>query len=114
MKSILIPILSMVAGLAVAARAAEPALIPKPESMTVRDGAFALRPETPILVDGKSKATGKFLAERLRAATGFPFSVKSPGTSTAGAIWLTTKGSDPSLGPEGYELTVDTDSVLIR
>jgi hexosaminidase len=114
MRSILIPILSLASLLASTARAAEPALIPKPESMTVRDGAFALRPETSILVDGKSKATGKFLAERLRAATGFPFPVKSPGTSTAGAIWLTTKASDPSLGTEGYELAVDPDSVLIR
>jgi hexosaminidase len=114
MRSILIPILSIVSGLAVAARAAEPAIIPRPESMTMREGVFALRPETAILVDRKSKATGQFLAERLRAATGFPFPVKSPGTSTAGAIWLTTKNSDPSLGPEGYELTVDPDSVVIR
>jgi hexosaminidase len=114
MKSILLPILSIVSVLAVAARAAEPSIIPLPESMTVRDGVFALRPETPILVEGKSKATGKFLAERLRASTGFAFPVKSPGTSTAGAIWLTTKGSDPSLGAEGYELTVTPDSVLIR
>jgi hexosaminidase len=65
-------------------------------------------------VEGKSRPTAKFLAERLRAATGFPFPVKSPGASTAGAIWLTTKGSDPSLGAEGYELTVSDDSVMIR
>jgi hexosaminidase len=103
-----------VSGLAVAARAAEPALIPKPETMTPREGAFVLGPETPILVDAKSKVTGQFLAERLRAATGFKFPVKSPGTTTAGAIWLTTKTSDPSLGSEGYELTVDPDSVVIR
>jgi hypothetical protein len=90
MRSILIPILSIVSGLAVAARAAEPALIPKPETMTPREGAFVLGPETPILVDAKSKVTGQFLAERLRAATGFKFPVKSPGTTTAGAIWLTT------------------------
>ncbi len=114
MKSVLIPILSVVSALALTARAAEPAIIPKPASMTVRDGAFALRPETMILVDRKSKATGEFLAERLRVATGFKFPVKLVSTSAAGAIWLTTKASDPSLGAEGYELTSDPDSVVIR
>jgi hexosaminidase len=114
MRSILIPILSLTCALAFAARAAEPALIPRPTSMTVRQGAFALLPETQILVDRKSKATGEFLAQRLRAATGFKFPVKLFATSAAGAIWLTTKGSDPSLGSEGYELTSDPDSVVIR
>jgi hexosaminidase len=114
MKSNLFPILSLVSSLALVARAAEPAIIPLPEKMTVREGAFALGPETPILADRKSKATGAFLAERLRAATGFPFPAKSAGDATNGAILLTTKGSDPSLGPEGYELIVAPDSVLIR
>jgi hexosaminidase len=97
-----------------AARAAEPSIIPKPASMTVKDGAFALQPDTKILVDRKSKATGEFLAERLRAATGYKFPVKLFATSAPGAIWLTTKESDPSLGAEGYELTTDPDSVVIR
>ena len=114
MRSILIPVLSLTCALALAARAAELAIIPKPTSTTVRTGAFALLPETQILVDRKSKATGEFLAERLRAATGFKFPVKLFATSAPGAIWLTTKGSDPSLGTEGYELTADPDSVVIR
>jgi hexosaminidase len=114
MKSVLIPILSIVSGMAVAVCAAEPALIPVPEKMTVREGAFALRPETPILADRTSEATGKLLAQRLRAATGFQFRVKSPGKSTSGAILLTTNGSDRSLGAEGYELFVAPDSVVIR
>jgi hexosaminidase len=106
--------MSIISGLAVAACAAEPALIPMPEKMIVREGAFALRPETLILVDNSSKATGTFLAERLRTATGFPFRTQSPGKSTGGAIRLTTNGSDPSLGLEGYELIVAPNSVLIR
>jgi hexosaminidase len=114
MRSVLLPILSTVSLLAVAARAAEPALIPTPEKMTLREGVFTLGPETPILADKKSKATGAFLAERLRAATGFPFPAKSAGKPTGGAILLTTEGSDAGLGPEGYELTVAPDSVVIR
>jgi hexosaminidase len=136
MKSVLLLCISLVSGLTFAARAADqaqsspppptnvhivadapaagPALIPTPEKMTVREGAFTLRPETPILFDSKSEATGTLLAERLRAATGFAFPAKSSGGPTAGAITLTTAGSDPALGPEGYELIVAPDSVLVR
>jgi hexosaminidase len=110
MRSIVLLLALSVSTLAVAA---EPAIIPAPEKMTVREGVFTLGPETLILVDKKSKATGAFLAERLRAATGFPFPAKSADKSTSGSILLTTKGSDASLGPEGYELIVAPDSVVI-
>ncbi len=114
MKSILITTTAIIFGLVPAARAAAPALIPLPEKMTVREGAFVLRADTPVLVDRQSKATGAFLAERLRAATGLPFLIQSPGKTITGAIRLTSKDSDPSLGPEGYELIVTPDSVVIR
>jgi len=114
MKSYLLLVTSLLSCLTISARAAEPALIPKPEKMTIKDGAYTLRPETSILVDSQSEATGTLLAERLRAATGFPFTIKHPGESAGGAIKLTTEGSDPALGPEGYELIVAPDSVLIR
>jgi hexosaminidase len=114
MKSYLLLILSLVSCLAVSARAAEPALIPKPEKMTVKDGTYTLLPETSILMDSQSEATGALLAARLRAVTGFPLPVKSPSGSTGSGITLTTAGSDPALGPEGYELIVAPDSVLIR
>jgi hexosaminidase len=106
--------LSTLSVLAVAARAAEPALIPMPQTMAVREGVFTVRPDTPILADGKSRKTGEFLAGRLRAATGFAFPMRKAGKSTAGAICLTTRDADAGLGPEGYELIVAPDSVLIR
>ena len=100
--------------LAVPARAAEPALIPAPKEMTQLPGVFTLRPETAILAASDSRATAKLLAERLRAGTGFRFPVRSPGSSSTGDILLTTNASDASLGPEGYELLVTPDAVVIR
>jgi hexosaminidase len=114
MKSNHLSILSAVFVLAAAARAGEPALIPMPQHIAPREGVFALRTDTPIRVDGKSRKTGDLLAQRLRAATGFAFPVSASGKSTGGAIRLTTKDSDASLGAEGYELIVAPDSVLIR
>jgi hexosaminidase len=123
MKSELLILISMVSGLAMAASAAEPALIPMPEKMTVKNGAFTLDANTRIMTDNQKnnigKATGALLAQRLRAVTGLPLSFKNDvlGFSrepVPGVIKLTTEGSDSSLGPEGYELLVSPDSVLIR
>jgi hexosaminidase len=145
MKSVLLLCISIVSGLTVAARAAEqaqtspvppsnirivadasaagPALIPKPEKMTVKSGAFTLTADTRVMTDGLinnvSRTTGAFLEQRLRSATGLPLSpakdeIGFSGEPVTGVIRLTTKDSDPSLGPEGYELIVAPDSVLIR
>jgi hexosaminidase len=106
-----------------AAPATGPSLIPMPEKMTAKNGAFALTADTRILTDHRINnvgiATGALLAQRLRAATGLPLPFKNDvfGFSrepVPGVIKLTTEGSDPSLGPEGYELIVAPDSVLIR
>jgi hexosaminidase len=110
MKSIL---LLLVLGMAGLTEAEEPALIPMPVKMTVHEGVFALRPDTPILVDAKFKDTGAFLAERLRAATGFDLPIKASGSGLGDAILLTEAAGDPGLEPEGYELTVHSKGVSI-
>ena len=82
--------------------------------MKLQDGVFVLRSSTEILDDAAARPAAAFLAERFRAGTGFRFPVHSSGKSAAGNILLTTNGSNPDLGAEGYELTVTPESVLIR
>jgi len=92
-----------------------PALIPLPQKMELREGAFRLQPNTPILVDRASRDIGQYLAESLRQGTGYKLRMaasKQPRPSQ-GAIVLTAADAKP-LGPEGYQLTVNPDSVLIR
>ena len=107
--------LSLMAANALAA-APTPALIPLPQKMDCREGAFKLQPKTPIRTDVAVRETGDYLAERLGKATGYSLKVA---TSTKpqpvkGSILLTTKGAKPELGAEGYELTVTPDSVVVR
>ena len=93
------------------------AVIPLPQKMELRDGAFRLTDDTRVYVDSASRATGHFLTERLRPSTGYPLkaSTKFFGSSSIpGGILLTTKNADKNLGPEGYELTVAPDSVVLR
>ena len=114
MKVSIDQVLIVLFSLAASAQAAEPALIPALQEMKLQEGGFVLASSTGILADAATRPTAAFLAEHLRQATGFGFSVRSPGKSAAGNIFLTTNGSNPDLGAEGYELTVTPDSVLIR
>jgi hexosaminidase len=103
--------------MAASAFAAEtPALIPLPQKMESREGAFKLQPKTRILTDVPARETGQYLAERLDKATGYSLKVAtSAGALPAkGSILLTTKDANPGLGAEGYELSVTPDSVIVR
>ena len=107
----------LAAATALAADAPAPAIIPLPQKLEPGTGSFVLTPATPIYFDSNSRATGKVLAEDLRPATGFPFKTSTKYFGSAartGAIFLTTRDADTNLGPEGYELTVATDSIVIR
>ena len=116
-------------GLLVAASAfaAPPALVPLPQVLQTNTGSFTLCPPqaipgapapapTVILVDGAGRETGEYLATHLFKSTGYRFQV---GTNAGvgpvpQAILLTTNGALVTLGAEGYELTVATNSVVIR
>lgn len=94
---------------------AAPSIIPLPALMENRPGTFTLGP-CQILADAPSQETARYLALELSKSTGFEFKV---GLSTApaaqpGAILITTAAAAADVGSEGYELTVATDSVVIR
>src|SRR3954469_22725704 len=98
-------------------RAADPpTIVPLPQKLERRDGSFKLNSGTQLVTDAAGKDTGEFLAGKLRAAAGYPFKLTAnrgarPGK---GNILLTTRSARTDLGPEGYELTVTADSVIIR
>jgi hexosaminidase len=94
-----------------------PAIIPVPQKMELHEGRFSLGPDTRIYVDFSSRETGDFLAAKLRQSTGYKFKVVTKRFSSQpvrDGILLTTKSASTNLGPEGYELTVTTNSIVIR
>ena len=114
----------LLAGLAFCA---PPSLVPLPQILQTNAGSFTLCPPqvipgapapapTTILVDGTGRETGEYLATLLFKSTGYRFQVRtnSGAAPVPQAILLTTNGALASLGGEGYELTVATNSVLIR
>jgi hexosaminidase len=73
------------------------------------DSRIAIDPATPEL-----EGIGRFLADRLKPATGLQLPVRpAAGAPMRGSILLTTAGADPQLGAEGYVLTVAPDTVSL-
>ena len=93
-----------------------PQLVPAPVSLTYNAGpAFALQHTSNIVVDAgnaDAAAIGEQLAALLRAPTGYPVNVVS-GPATPGAIVLRLNSGNPTLGTEGYQLTVTPDSIRV-
>jgi hexosaminidase len=116
MKLSIISILPLLAVSALAAEPNGPALLPLPQSVEFREGSFSLGRDTRIAADAAATQTAEYLAGCLRKATGFKVALgKSREAAAAkGQILLTTRDAKPALGPEGYELTVAADSVVLR
>ncbi len=90
---------------------ASPDLIPKPAFMERQPGSFSITDATQVLVEAANpevRAVGVYLAEVLHRATGWSVEVNEVSGPETGrnAIVLTTAGADPSLGEEGYELSI--------
>ena len=96
--------------------AAAPPLVPAPAKAEMSEGVFRLQPQTQIVVDPPSEATGQYLADRLRKSAGLRLNLVSTQRlrPARGAVVLTTQAAKGSLGPEGYELTVTPLAVVIR
>lgn len=110
-----LPVLTILASLAASAAVGEilvPSVIPLPQKVERHEGSFELGPKTSVAIDAGLEETGSFLITRLRRTTGFPF--EPSGSAGAGRIVLTLKDAPNDLGPEGYELTVSPDSIVVR
>jgi len=95
-----------------------PAIIPKPAQMKVNRGTFTLAPGTKILVrsdDAYAHRVGEYLSKFISGAVGGPLPVHDAPSSSVdrGAILLSLQAS-PTLGREGYELTVTPRNIRIH
>ena len=123
-RKLIIVLLVLVAGLILslpslkqaAGNAGSFTIVPLPATVKAHHGTFRLRPGATVLVDSGSRETGEYLAERLRKSTGYELPVRPRDSEHAGAgnLVLATVGSEPSLGPEGYDLNIIPDSVSVR
>ncbi|HMI49046.1 MAG TPA: beta-N-acetylhexosaminidase [Gemmatimonadaceae bacterium] len=94
-----------------------PRIIPLPASLTLGGGApFQVTKETRVtLADANPEeaAIGETLAGVLRRATDFPSPVSTASNGSGSGSVELRLASDPSLGQDGYRLTVTSDSVRL-
>src|SRR5215211_6321274 len=92
-------------------------IIPMPVSITSTGGSFVLPSTADIYVEpgtAELTAIGQYLADKLNPSTGYGLQVlTTTGAPANGNIYLTTVGGDPTLGDEGYQLTVTPSLVSI-
>jgi N-acetyl-beta-hexosaminidase len=90
-------------------------IIPAPVEAQTLNGEFHLTASSRILAEKKLSATAKFLAAHLRPATGFALKIKSAENKMRdGDILLAIENTNSGLGTEGYELSIETNVVIIR
>ncbi len=90
-------------------------LIPIPVSVQATADVFELGKESAIYVEGEGLLPiGEYLASKLRPSTGFELKVSTTtGVPESGNIYITTTGTDTTLGDEGYELTITEDLITL-
>ena len=90
-------------------------LIPIPVSVQATAEVFELGKESAIYVEGEGLLPiGEYLAGKLRPSTGFELKVSATtGAPKSGNIYITTAGTDTTLGDEGYELTITEDLLTL-
>jgi hexosaminidase len=95
------------------------AIIPVPQELSLRTGAFHLGPGALVALsnpeDQELQTLGRFAAEMLGAALGGAIAVADTPAhrGTTGAVILILGAPGPSLGPEGYRLESDPAAVRI-
>jgi len=101
-------------------------LVPRPESVQIRDGEFELDDRTVIAFDHedpRAASAAVYLAERIRAGSGLPMTELQV-SSRQGVLMIDnerTNGdfiglimlNDNEYGPEGYRLVVNEGNVMI-
>jgi hexosaminidase len=97
-----------------AAQATEPAIIPRPASMTPGTGVFRLTAQTIIVATRADSLAARRLARELAPATGFDLPVRFATVSGGSRIvFQRAAARDTSLGAEGYRLIVKPGVVTV-
>lgn len=90
-------------------------LIPKPVSVASTEGVFTLPVITRIYIHPESseiRDIGKYLADHLNSVGSGILALPAGETPISGTFFLTL-GGNPSLGEEGYELTITSEHVTL-
>jgi hexosaminidase len=111
---LVVPAVAAVTGSAAAAASTLQDVVPAPASVQPAAGVTYTLPSSARIHAAPGATTvADQLAALLRASTGYALPVIAAGAPSDG-IALLLSGADPRVGPEGYQLDVTADAVVIR
>lgn len=87
-----------------------PQIVPKPVSMEMKQGSFAVNDRTQLYFSPKASDTAEYFRDVLSPSTGFSFPTASKPRDNAFNFVL----KDSDLGPEGYKLMVTSRRVTVE
>ncbi|MEO8712510.1 MAG: beta-N-acetylhexosaminidase, partial [Parafilimonas sp.] len=97
----------------------EISIIPLPVKMERTNTQFTINKNTKILAQKNNTEAlriAKMMADQLQKVAGFKIDATAFNGNTIpdNAIYFTTNGADASMGNEGYQLSVNNNSVIVR
>ena len=91
-------------------------IIPKPLELTVQSGFFTIIPTTAVVINSERQdltEIANYLVEKINKATGYNLTKVVNNKTASNAIVLALE-SNKNLGNEGYELSVQTNAIVIN
>lgn len=95
-------------------------IIPKPLNYEKGDGEFFLEKDASIYIKGNTEEeteeinkVAEIIREKLKTSTGFELNIIKGDNVPSGSIYLTTIGSEESVGNEGYKIITTTENVKV-
>lgn len=94
----------------------EESLIPRPSIATYSPGTRTLQAQARVVADPAFAGPARYIAERLRPATGYAWPVESgrPDDARPEDIVLVRDPALAHLGEEGYQVEVDENGIMLR
>ena len=92
-------------------------IIPQPVKMEIHSGEFSITANTKIICSRSGRdvrLTADYFAEKVRKVTGFVLPVTDQKKGSLSNVITFQIIHDKKLGNEGYELNVDSNSIVIR
>ena len=107
-------VILLLIGFTGATEAATVSVIPRPVTLSLKEGRFLFKPGTIILADPALAEEARLFSRTLAPALGFTLEVKTSRARSASQLELKLDSSLEKLGDEGYRLEISPKQIVLK
>ncbi|HVN82960.1 MAG TPA: beta-N-acetylhexosaminidase [Terriglobia bacterium] len=108
------PVVLLLTGFAAASEAETVSVIPRPVTLTMKEGRFLFKPGTVIRADPALAEEARLFARTLAPALGFTLEVRTSRVGSAPHVVLKLDPALERLGEEGYSLEISSKRIVLK